>query len=65
MSTLVNRIAPDFEAAAVLADGSMVDDFRLSDLRGRYVWLFFWPLDFTFVCPSEIIAHHNRIQRFR
>jgi peroxiredoxin 2/4 len=65
MSTLVNRIAPDFEAAAVLADGSIVDDFRLSELRGRYVWLFFWPLDFTFVCPSEIIAHNNRIERFR
>ncbi|HTT09095.1 MAG TPA: peroxiredoxin [Gammaproteobacteria bacterium] len=65
MNTLVNRIAPEFKAAAALADGSIVDDFRLSDLRGRYVWLFFWPLDFTFVCPSEIIAHNNRIKRFR
>lgn len=65
MNTLVNRSAPDFKAAAVLADGGIVDDFRLSELRGQYVWLFFWPLDFTFVCPSEIIAHNNRIERFR
>ncbi len=65
MSVLVNRPAPDFTAPAVLADGSIKADFRLSDLRGRHVVLFFYPLDFTFVCPSEIIAHHNRIARFR
>jgi peroxiredoxin (alkyl hydroperoxide reductase subunit C) len=65
MSVLVGRQAPDFKAAAVLADGSIRDDFRLSDFRGQYVVLFFWPLDFTFVCPSEIIAHHNRAAQFR
>ena len=65
MSVLVTRTAPDFEAAAILADGSIAPNFRLSELRGRYVVLFFWPLDFTFVCPSEIIAHNNRIKRFR
>jgi len=65
MSVLVNRVAPDFEAPAVMPDGSIKEHFRLSDLRGRYVLLFFWPLDFTFVCPSEIIAHNNRIRRFR
>ena len=65
MNALVPRVAPDFEAAAILADGSIAENFRLSELRGRYVVLFFWPLDFTFVCPSEIIAHNNRIKRFR
>src|SRR5579872_6655661 len=65
MSVLVGRQAPDFTAAAVLGDGSIVDNFKLSDYRGKkYVALFFWPLDFTFVCPSEIIAHDNRIKQF-
>ncbi|HBO9432336.1 TPA: peroxiredoxin [Pseudomonas aeruginosa] len=65
MSVLVNKQAPDFTAAAVLGDGSIVDAFQLSSLRGKYVVLFFWPLDFTFVCPSEIIAHNNRMDKFR
>ncbi|EMC3959118.1 peroxiredoxin [Pseudomonas aeruginosa] len=65
MSVLVNKQAPDFTAAAVLSDGSIVDAFQLSSLRGKYVVLFFWPLDFTFVCPSEIIAHNNRMDKFR
>ena len=65
MSVLVNRAAPDFVAPAVLADGSIVDAFDSSSLRGRYVVMFFWPLDFTFVCPSEIIAHNNRMDKFR
>ncbi|HBO2743060.1 peroxiredoxin [Pseudomonas aeruginosa] len=65
MSVLVNKQAPDFTAAAVLGDGSIVDAFQLSSLRGKYIVLFFWPLDFTFVCPSEIIAHNNRMDKFR
>jgi len=65
MSVLVNKQAPDFTAAAVLGDGSIVENFQLSALRGKYVVLFFWPLDFTFVCPSEIIAHNNRMAKFR
>ncbi|MBH9326891.1 peroxiredoxin [Pseudomonas aeruginosa] len=65
MSVLVNKQAPDFTSAAVLGDGSIVDAFQLSSLRGKYVVLFFWPLDFTFVCPSEIIAHNNRMDKFR
>lgn len=65
MSVLVSRPAPDITAPAVMPDGSIIDDFQLSELRGRYVVLFFWPLDFTFVCPSEIIAHDSRIDRFR
>jgi peroxiredoxin (alkyl hydroperoxide reductase subunit C) len=65
MSILVARPAPDFTAAAVLGDGSITENFKLSDYRGKkYVVLFFWPLDFTFVCPSEIIAHNNRIKQF-
>ncbi len=65
MSVLVNRPAPDFVAPAVLANGSIVEDFDSSTLRGKYVVVFFWPLDFTFVCPSEIIAHNNRMDKFR
>ncbi|MBG6469663.1 peroxiredoxin [Pseudomonas aeruginosa] len=65
MSVLVNKQAPDFTAAAVLGAGSIVDAFQLSSLRGKYVVLFFWPLDFTVVCPSEIIAHNNRMDKFR
>jgi peroxiredoxin (alkyl hydroperoxide reductase subunit C) len=42
-----------------------MEDFTLSALRGKYVVLFFWPLDFTFVCPTEIIAHDRRLQDFR
>ena len=65
MSVLVGRPAPDFTATAVMGDGSIRDDFRLSDYKGsKYVALFFWPLDFTFVCPSEIIAHEKRRQAF-
>lgn len=65
MSVLVAKEAPDFCASAVLADGSIVTDFKLSDLKGKYIVLFFWPLDFTFVCPSEIIAHNHRIEQLR
>ncbi len=63
MSTLVNRAAPDFKATAVMGDGSF-KDIKLSDYKGQYVLLFFYPLDFTFVCPSEIIAHDHRIKEF-
>lgn len=65
MSTLVNRKAPEFTSPAILADGSIDESFSLSSLKGKYVVLFFWPMDFTFVCPSEIIAHHNRIDKFK
>jgi len=62
VTVLVTKQAPDFCAAAVLADGSIKEDFKLSDLRGKYVVLFFYPLDFTFVCPSEILAHDHRVE---
>lgn len=65
MSVLVTQHAPDFTAPAVMPNGTIREDFRLSELRGRYVVLFFWPLDFTFVCPTEIIAHDHRIDQFR
>jgi len=64
MSILVGKRAPDFTAPAVLPDGSITDHFALSSLKGQYVVLFFWPLDFTFVCPTEIIAHDHRVGAF-
>ena len=65
MSVLVTQPAPDFTAAAVMPDGSINEAFRLSDLKGQYVVLFFWPLDFTCVCPSESIAHDHRVSKFK
>jgi len=64
MSVLVNKAAPDFTANAVMPDGSIKEDFSLSDYAGKYVVLFFYPLDFTFVCPSELIAFDHRIKEF-
>jgi peroxiredoxin (alkyl hydroperoxide reductase subunit C) len=66
MSTLVGRKAPDFTASAVMADGDIVNDFNLHEVMGKkYTILFFYPLDFTFVCPSELIALNNRIDELR
>lgn len=65
MSVLVNKQAPDFTAPAVLGDGSIKENFKLSDIKGKHVVLFFWPLDFTFVCPTEIIAHDKRLEEFQ
>lgn len=63
---LVTKAAPDFTAKAVLADGSIVDNFKLSENFGsKGTVLFFYPLDFTFVCPSEIIAFSHRIEEFK
>jgi peroxiredoxin (alkyl hydroperoxide reductase subunit C) len=65
MSTLVTREAPDFSATAVLADGTFKDGYTLSQFKGsKYVVLFFYPLDFTFVCPSEIIAFDKKVAQF-
>ena len=55
MAVLVGKKAPDFTAKAVV-NGSELDEFTLSDLAGDYVILFFYPLDFTFVCPTELLA---------
>ena len=66
MGVLVGREAPDFTAPAVLGDGSMVETFNLKTaLEGSYGVLFFYPLDFTFVCPSELIAFDHRHDEFR
>ena len=65
MCVLITQQAPDFTAPAVMPDGTIEEAFKLSDLKGRYVVLFFWPLDFTFVCPTEIIAHDHRIDQFK
>ncbi len=63
---LVTNPAPDFSATAVLADGSIVENFKLSENLGeKGTVLFFYPLDFTFVCPSEIIAFSHRIEEFK
>jgi peroxiredoxin (alkyl hydroperoxide reductase subunit C) len=64
MSVLVTSPAPDFTAAAVMPDNSINENFSLSDYKGKYIVLFFYPLDFTFVWPSEIIAHHHRVAEF-
>lgn len=64
MSVLVGKQAPEFTAAAVMADGSINESFSLSDYAGKDVVLFFYPLDFTFVCPSELIAFDHRIAEF-
>ncbi|ARU57520.1 MAG: peroxiredoxin [Pseudomonadales bacterium] len=66
MSVLVGKPAPDFTVPAVLADGQIVDSFTLSDaIKGKYGLVFFYPLDFTFVCPSELIALDHRIEAFK
>jgi peroxiredoxin (alkyl hydroperoxide reductase subunit C) len=63
MCNLVTQEAPDFTAQAVMPDNSFAD-LKLSSYRGRYVVLFFYPLDFTFVCPSEIIAFDKALAKF-
>jgi peroxiredoxin 2/4 len=65
MATLVTREAPDFTANAVMPDNSFKEDFSLSQYKGKYVLLFFYPLDFTFVCPSEIIAFDKALDKFK
>src|SRR5579859_3992416 len=66
-STLVGRAAPDFTAAAVLKNGEIVSQYQLSKIlkENKYALLFFYPLDFTFVCPSELIALDRRIEQFK
>ena len=60
---LVTKPAPEFTATAVMADNSF-KDISLSDYKGKKVVLFFYPLDFTFVCPTEIIAFDHRLAEF-
>jgi len=66
MGVLVGKSAPDFEVAAVLGTGEIVDSYKRSEaMAGKYGLVFFYPLDFTFVCPSELIALDHRMDRFR
>lgn len=66
MGVLVGKKAPDFTSAAVLGNGEIVEDFNLSSaIKGKKAVLFFYPLDFTFVCPSELIAFDHRVDEFK
>ena len=66
MGVLVGKKAPDFTAAAVLASGEIVEDYNLSaSIKGKKAVVFFYPLDFTFVCPSELLAFDHRIEEFK
>jgi len=66
MGVLVGKPAPDFTVAAVLSNGEIVDEFTLSEaIEGKYGLVFFYPLDFTFVCPSELIALDHRMAKFK
>ncbi|MDG1287340.1 MAG: peroxiredoxin [Rickettsiales bacterium] len=65
MSVLVGKEAPNFTAATVMGDNEINEKFDLKEyLDGKMGILFFYPLDFTFVCPSEIIAFNNRLEEF-
>jgi peroxiredoxin (alkyl hydroperoxide reductase subunit C) len=64
MPRLVTKEAPDFTAKAVMPEGTF-GEITLSSFRGKYVVLFFYPLDFTFVCPSEIIAFNRQLGQFK
>jgi peroxiredoxin 2/4 len=66
MGVLVGKQAPDFTAAAVLANGEIVDSYSFSAAtKGKKAVVFFYPLDFTFVCPSELLAFDHRIEEFK
>ena len=65
MAVLVGRQAPDFNTAAVLGNGEIVDNYNFYNaIDGKYALVFFYPLDFTFVCPSELIALDHRMDEF-
>ncbi|PTY38659.1 alkyl hydroperoxide reductase [Saccharospirillum sp. MSK14-1] len=66
MSVLLGRKAPEFVAPAVLGDGQIVDEFNFAEtIKGKYALVFFYPLDFTFVCPSELIALDKRVDKLK
>ena len=64
LCTLVTKPAPDFTAEAVMPDNSFAP-LSLSSYQGKYVYLLFYPLDFTFVCPSEILAFNKKLDEFK
>jgi peroxiredoxin (alkyl hydroperoxide reductase subunit C) len=65
MSYLVGRPAPGFTAPTVLADDTIREDYSLEETAGRYRYLFFYPLDFSIVCPTELLALNERLEEFR
>ncbi|OAD23774.1 antioxidant, AhpC/Tsa family protein [Candidatus Thiomargarita nelsonii] len=66
MGVLVGRSAPDFTASAVLGNGEIVGDYNFKEaVKGKYAVVFFYPLDFTFVCPTELIAFDKRLDEFK
>lgn len=65
MAVLVGKAAPDFTATAVLGNNEIKEITLSSFTKGKYTLLFFYPLDFTFVCPSEIIAFDHRLEEFK
>ena len=65
MAVLVGKPAPDFSAAAVVNGNDIVNDFTLSQFKGKHVILFFYPKDFTFVCPSELHAFQASMDEFK
>jgi peroxiredoxin (alkyl hydroperoxide reductase subunit C) len=65
LTSLILEKAPDFVATAVTADNRIETDFRLSSIQGKYIVLFFYPLDFSFVCPTEILAFDERLEAFQ
>ncbi|MFK5970687.1 MAG: peroxiredoxin [Candidatus Marithrix sp.] len=66
MGVLVGREAPDFTAAAVLGNGEITTEFNLKEtIKDKYAVIFFYPLDFTFVCPTELIAFDKRLASFK
>jgi peroxiredoxin 2/4 len=65
MSCMIGQKAPEFSATTVMGDNSLKDGFKLSDLKGKYVVLFFYPLDFTFVCPTEILEFNRKLAEFK
>ncbi|WWO98876.1 MAG: peroxiredoxin C [Candidatus Dasytiphilus stammeri] len=63
---LVSRLAPDFTSNAILGNGEIINDFNLKTyIKEQIAVIFFWPMDFTFVCPSEIIAFDKRYDEFK
>ena len=64
MAVLVGKKAPAFKAAAVVNGGEIVENFSLEQYKGKYVVFYFYPADFTFVCPTEILAFQERIKEF-
>ncbi len=65
MTRLVGKAAPDFKFNAVTGDGKEFVEIKLEDYKGKWLVLFFYPLDFTFVCPTEITAYSKHLDKFK